>query len=226
MNATISEIMNTRQVSNGRASFDLNSAVSAEEGERLAAWIEAVKPDTYLEVGLAYGVSALYAGSTLRRIKPDYTHIILDPCQTEAWNGVGIHNLQKEGLWDRVKFFAEGSETALPRIMADGTRLQAAFIDGWHTFDHALIDFFYINRMLDVGGIVIFDDANWPAITKLIDYVLKYPAYEHFGGSSLNVVRSVGRDVLRGSVPRLMPSMVAVRKTAEDKRSWDWYSAF
>ena len=110
--------------------------------------------------------------------------------------------------------------------MVSGRRIQAAFIDGWHTFDHALIDFFYVNRMLDEGGIVMFDDANWPAITKLIRYVMKYPCYEYFAGGDVNFVRSIGRDVMRGCLPRLMPSIVVLRKTAKDDRSWDWYAHF
>ena len=226
MNATIAEIMGTRTVTNGRATFELNSSVSADEGEHLARWLGDIKPDAYLEVGLAYGVSALYAGTTLKSVKKDYRHLIIDPVQSEVWHDVGIYNLRQAGLWPNVEFHAKGSEVALPEIMASGQRLQAAFIDGWHTFDHALIDFFYINRMMDKGGVVIFDDANWPAITKLIRYVLKYPAYELYAGSRLNVARSIGRDLLGGRMPRLMPSMVAVRKIADDQRSWDWYGSF
>ncbi len=226
MNATLTQILGTRQVTNGEKTFDLNSSVSAAEGEQLARWLTEIKPDTYLEVGFAYGVSALYAGSALKAVKPDYKHIILDPVQSTNWNSVGVHNLKREGLWGNVELHEQGSEVALPKLMEQGTRLQAAFIDGWHTLDHALIDFFYINRMLDKGGIIIFDDANWPAITKLIRYVLNYPAYEFYGGNKVDYVRSIGRDLLRGSIPRLMPTMVAVRKVAEDKRSWDWYRPF
>lgn len=226
MNATLTEIMGTRRVSNGQQSFDLNSSVSAAEGEQLARWLTAIKPQTYLEVGLAYGVSALYAGSALKQVRPDYKHIIIDPVQSTNWSNVGVHNLRREGLWDHVELHEAGSEVALPKIMESGTRLQAAFIDGWHTMDHALVDFFYINRMLDVGGVVIFDDANWPAVTKLIRYVLNYPAYRYYGGNKVDVIRSVGRDLLRGSIPRLMPSMVAVQKVARDDRSWDWYKPF
>lgn len=226
MNATIAEIMGTRKVTNGRATFELSSSISADEGEQLARWLTAVKPDTYLEVGFAYGISALYAGSALKATKKNYTHIIIDPMQSENWHNVGVHNLQREGLWDNVQYREQGSETALPELMQAGTRLQAAFIDGWHTLDHALVEFFYINRMLDTGGIVIFDDANWPGITKLIRYVLNYPAYEFYGGSKLNIVRSIGRDLQHGQFPKLMPTMVAVRKIADDKRSWDWYRPF
>jgi len=45
---------------------------------------------------------------------------------------------------------------------AQGERIDFAFIDGAHTFDHVLVDFFYIDRMLNVGGIVAFDDVGFP----------------------------------------------------------------
>ena len=50
---------------------------------------------------------------------------------------------------------------------AQGERIDFAFIDGAHTFDHALVDFFYIDRMLNVGGIVAFDDLGFPCIEKV-----------------------------------------------------------
>src|SRR3546814_16762242 len=89
-----------------------------------------------------------------------YTHHILDPQQSGNWKGIGIHNLRTAGLWDSVDLHEESSEYCLPRLAQSGVILDMAFIDGWHTFDHTLIDFFYINRMLRVGGGVIFDDAQ------------------------------------------------------------------
>ena len=42
------------------------------------------------------------------------------------------------------------------------------------------IDFFYIDKMLCEGGIVIFDDADWPSIRRVLRYVvsnLEYSVY-------------------------------------------------
>src|SRR4051794_25227736 len=41
-----------------------------------------------------------------------------------------------------------------------------------HVFDHALLDFFYVDHMLRPGGIVAFDDADLPAVRRVVRYVL------------------------------------------------------
>ena len=33
------------------------------------------------------------------------------------------------------------------------------FIDGWHTFDYTLVDMFYADRLLRIGGYLLIDDA-------------------------------------------------------------------
>jgi hypothetical protein len=54
----------------------------------------------------------------------------------------------------------------LPKLQADGLRIDFAFIDGCHTFDYAMVDFFYIDKMLRVGGVVVFDDEYYPGYSK------------------------------------------------------------
>jgi len=41
---------------------------------------------------------------------------------------------------------------ALPRLLANGCRADFAYIDGWHTFDHAMLDFWFIDKMMNIGG--------------------------------------------------------------------------
>jgi hypothetical protein len=43
-----------------------------------------------------------------------------------------------------------------------------------------MIDFYFINRMLKVGGIVAFDDNGWAPVHKVVRHVASYPAYEPF----------------------------------------------
>jgi hypothetical protein len=56
----------------------------------------------------------------------------------------------------------------LPRLAAAGARIQFAFIDGWHTFHHTLVDFFFVDRMLNVGEIVIIDDVGYSSLCHFI----------------------------------------------------------
>ena len=63
-------------------------------------------------------------------------------------------------------------------MAAKGYRVQFAFIDGWHLFDHTLIDFFYVDQMMEIGGVIVFDDVIWPAINAVVRFVLANRDYE------------------------------------------------
>ena len=130
--------------------------------------------------------------------------------------------------------------------------MQFAFIDGWHTFDYTFIDFFYIDRILDVGGVVVFDDTNdYLAVRKVVRYALTHRAYSFYGGDGCSIswkrrlatyaanfplMRRISRpevlipDATRGITGRY----VALRKEREDtlgdgkdgSRRWDQHVEF
>jgi hypothetical protein len=118
------------------------------------------------------------------------------------------------------------------------------FIDGWHTFDHTLIDCFYATKLLKVGGFLLIDDANLLAVSKVVRELTRYPCYEFYGGvpagpAPLRMKGYIAKFVL--SVPpfsSLMPylghravqalsrqySLVALQKKSADERPWNWYA--
>jgi predicted O-methyltransferase YrrM len=235
MNAILSEILRSNQVLDAAGKpRPLTVNMNQAEGELIMRVFEAVKPDLSLEVGFAYGVSALFACSALDRNAKPARHIVIDPCQSTLFDGIGLLNLERAGYRRFVELIEEPSEIALPRLLQARTRVQAAIIDGWHTFDHALVDFFYVNKMLEPGGVVIFDDVNMPAIARLIGHVLTYPAYRVFDATPIarapNPFVALRRR-LNGGWPspahsRDNPSCIALRKTADDTRDWDWHRDF
>src|ERR1700733_1636049 len=160
MNKVLAEILRTNRVTDGAEEFSLHSAMSPEEGSLITAVVAATRPNVSVEVGFAYGISTLYVCDALAENRKPAKHFVIDPFQRTHWHGIGVHNIVRAGYGDVISLMEEKSEIALPKLLSEGTRVQAAIIDGMHTFDHALVDFFYINKMLDVGGIVIFDDAD------------------------------------------------------------------
>jgi len=62
------------------------------------------------------------------------------------------------------------SFNALPQLLKNKTELDFAYIDGWHTFDYTPVDFFYIDKMLKVRGIVAFNDVSWRSVHKVINF--------------------------------------------------------
>ena len=86
------------------------------------------------------------------------------------------------------------------------------FIDGKHTFDFALVDFFYADLLVRVGGYVAFDDLWMPSILRAVNFVLRnrdyalHPVPE--GGASLR--RRAGRFVRRAAkAPLVSPRLLA-----------------
>src|SRR5216684_3965481 len=151
--------------------------MSAAGGELIREVFQSIKPDVSVETGFAYGVATLFACSGLEQNQKPARHIVIDPLQSSMFDRIGLRNIERAGYGRFVEVREAPSEIALPRLFEAGTTIQAAIIDGFHTFDHALVDFFYINKMLEVGGVVIFDDVNMPAIARLISHVTTYPAY-------------------------------------------------
>ena len=62
-----------------------------------------------------------------------------------------------------LDFVADSSDRVLPAL-ADDERLDAAFIDGAHSFPYPLVDWHYVARRLRPGGILMMDDVNIPAV--------------------------------------------------------------
>jgi predicted O-methyltransferase YrrM len=157
------------------------SVVSREEGEFLRKLAACADIKDTLEIGFANGISTLYICSGLAS-KPNPSHTAIDPAQMTLFRGNGIANVKRAGF-DFLRFIEAPSEVALPRLMQEGATFDLALIDGWHTADQTMLDFYYVDRMMPPGGIVVIDDATMPAVNKIIHYVAKIPNYKLIGTS-------------------------------------------
>jgi predicted O-methyltransferase YrrM len=179
MNAILEQLLRTGVTPTPEGgSLPLQSHVLADEAEFLSRVVHDLRPVTTLEVGLAMGCSAL-AICDATAATPNTRHIVMDPRQNARplWGGIGLHNLSRAGFASRVEFHEQPSYRVLARLEAEGRRIQFAFIDGFHTFDYALVDFFLIDRLLEPGGVVAFDDADWPSVRRVVRFVATNLAY-------------------------------------------------
>jgi predicted O-methyltransferase YrrM len=247
MNPVLEQIIATKQVESSQGQqYPLNSNVSPDEGKFLQGLISDLKPQNTLEIGLAYGISALFICDALAAI-PQAHHIIIDPMQSRGWHGIGLSNLERAGHKDLIEFHELPSHIALPQLESKGVKVDFAFIDGWHTFDHTLIDFFLVDRLLKVGGVVAIDDANLAPIRKVCRFIATNRDYEPWrslsvGESSfkqqlltkLSPITSRLRRVFRSEFIEpdtslgLLPGSrcIAFKKLADDKRRWNAYADF
>jgi len=189
----------------------LKSHTRESEHEELRKVLRQTKAKHTLEVGFAYGSSALVFAEHHQRSKnTGISHTIIDPNQygtgSGSWEGIGAENLKRCGFiknrnWRLVE---DTSTNALPMLYKKYGPgwLDVALIDGWHLFDYTLLDIFYCLQLLRVGGVLIVDDKKMKAINAVAKYVTR--AYSH--------------------VVDICPScktILVLRKKAEDTRDWN-----
>jgi hypothetical protein len=57
-------------------------------------------------------------------------------------------------------------------------RVGLAYIDGDHTFDYTLLDFWYVYKMLEIGGVVGFNDCDYPAVDEVLRFLLLHRKFK------------------------------------------------
>ena len=186
---------------------------------------------------MAHGKSTLSICQALRDNGAG-SHIAIDPFQETKFNSAGLANIEQAGLKDILRFYQATADEALPRLCAEGERIDFAFIDGNHRFDYAFVDFFYIDKMLRLGGHVAFDDLWIASVRKVVSYVLKNTPYKlvppasrqtiPFGKRALRMGRRVLQNPLgRDWALKVVPQNVAIlQKVGEGPRSWVDHRAF
>lgn len=157
----------------------LSSTVSKSEAEVLIQAIRDVNAKTTLEVGVAFGASAIAICSAKANSKnPENLHYGVDPNQKTFYAEAAIVGLEKEGLADRFVLLEGPSHIMLPKLIEQSVSLDFAFIDGWHTFDYTLIDFFLVDKMLKQGGLVGFHDMQSISKQRVLSFILTHRKYK------------------------------------------------
>ncbi|MGE0449362.1 MAG: O-methyltransferase [Vicinamibacterales bacterium] len=246
-NAVLRELLRTSRIERaGGGALTLNhpefpdaqSHIDRATGELLQRLIAALRPSRTLEVGLAYGISALFICEALAALDNGAVHTIIDPFQRGKWQGLGLEHLRRAGYARLIDFREEPSEIVLPALLSSGVSVQLAFIDGLHRFEQVMTEFYYVNRLLSAGGVVVFDDADRRSVSRAIRHALTYPCYEVLATSAPPAPPTSWRGQLRRRAARLRSAQrllrpdvlvrdwdlgigarcVALRKTSDDDR--------
>lgn len=137
-----------------------------------------VKARTALETGVAFGVSTLALAEALAESGPGWKLYGVDPDQSRVHGSAALAALRREGLADSFELLEGPSHLMLPKLLERGVTLDLAFIDGWHTFDYTLLDFFYIDKLLRPGGVVLLHDISWPSKQRVLRFILTHRRYQ------------------------------------------------
>lgn len=186
----------------------------------------AEKPVRTLEVGLAYGGSALALCATHKDLgrQPAHQHTAIDPYQAKVWDNAGVMAIEKAGLEGYFDCRHESSALFLPQMVRDGAAgtINLAYIDGSHLFEDVFIDWYFVARLLADQGVVVFDDNSDPHVGKVIQFVRKNFA-KSFVPVDLGPFRADGGHSLsyRVGVAFGKTQVVAFRKVGRPDREWD-----
>jgi predicted O-methyltransferase YrrM len=233
VNAVLQQIYETglTQDAQGNSVAALPTGVTLDTGSILYRLVREHACHRTLEVGLAYGLSAL----SILQAHQDQgggSHTTMDPHQETRYKSIGLLNVGRAGLGHLLRHISAPSYEALPRLLEAGGRFDLAFVDGRHLEDYAMVDFFYIDRMLDVGGCIVFDDLWLSAIRHVVSYIRRERAYtlervrsderrpfwRPIASTALRVLEDPLRLDLR--VAAIPQNIAVLRKTAEDARNW------
>jgi predicted O-methyltransferase YrrM len=180
--------------------ISIDSNIKDTEGQ----FISKYSNGNCLEIGMANGISAFYILSN-NNVK----HLIsIDPFQNEQWKNVGIKFLKEYNMSDRHTLYEKKSYIALPELLNKygSNYFDLIFIDGWHTFDYTLVDFFYANLLLKIGGMIIIDDVLHAGVKQCVNYILtNYKFYKKIESPN---------------------TLYAGIKEKEDNRDWNFHCKF
>jgi predicted O-methyltransferase YrrM len=144
-------------------------SIPASDGDVLRDLLLAENPGTVIEIGLAYGSSALAIAEALALAGGDARHVIVDAYQ-DQFDGSGWAAIVGAGLTGLCSLIEERSQLALPRLVGEGLVADAAFVDGSHIFHNVFVDLFYLRELVRPGGLVILDDCNYLSVATAARY--------------------------------------------------------
>ena len=200
----LSEMYSARQLegADGQVEIDQVTRVDRMKGEEINRIVRENKVEKSLEIGLAYGFSAIWIMDALPKCG---SHTAIDPFQASTWSGVGATQANRlRGR--RFQLIEDYSIHALSDLIRAGERFDFVFIDGNHRFDDVLVDFYLSDQILKPGGVLALDDIWMPSIRTVASFVLTNRAYEPIRQRS-------GR-------------MAVLRKHRDDDRDWRHFRPF
>lgn len=191
-------------------------SIPTSDGDALRDLLIGEHAHVVIEIGLAYGSSALaIAEALVSEGTDDSVHLIIDAFQ-EKFHDTGWHAITAAGLSTVCSLLRERSQLALPRLVTDGFTADAAFVDGSHMFHNVFVDLFFLRELVRPGGLIILDDCQWPSVATAVSY------FEINGGWQRHRIDSDTRlRAYRLPTPRVEPSLedfqpFGLRSTADE----------
>ena len=231
----------------GKPTQKLVNHVTRTQGNLLRDLVVKADAKRTLEIGMGTGLSGLHICWGLAKVAEQNghdvgKHLAVDPFQDkDYWQSRGLALRDDVGLRDIFEWTGEFDDIALPRLYKAGESFDFIFIDGDHRFEAAMLDFYYCDKMLPVGGVMVIDDTDWPSVWRVVNFARRHRSYEWVGEIKADIgpltrpwgwklrwrrvqqFRSQGWPV-REALFRPRYQCVALKKVAENDRPEDFWA--
>jgi predicted O-methyltransferase YrrM len=154
---------------------ELHGNITRPLATALTAMVRRAKPRLAIEIGMAYGISTL---AILAGLDEDARLISIDPYEHEHYHGFGLNLVARTGRSEQHQLCEEADYLALPRMLGEGASVDFAYVDGMHTFDYVLLDGFFVDKLLPVGGVVGFNDCGFRSVHKYLNFFRSHRDYD------------------------------------------------
>jgi predicted O-methyltransferase YrrM len=188
--------------------IDGTTRIPPEEGMLIYNLCLSAKPESTLEIGLAYGFSTIYFLAAATKNQKG-KHTAIDPLQKSHWHGIGLTLARTHApKWEEsFRFIHDRSDRAATDLLRESRKYDLIFIDGNHKFDDVLVDFYLYSQLCAIGGKIILDDMWMSSIQSAVSFIRKNRA-----------------DFVE--MPTSFPGAAVFQKISEDKRQWNEFVEF
>jgi predicted O-methyltransferase YrrM len=244
MNKLLKEIFEKKEfLSENNEIIKIHSETSKEQCEFLQNVIRENNFKKSIEIGFAFGMSTL--AITEEIVNNGGSHLVIDKFQYDGWGGYGLELIKRAGYSDKIEFYEDYCCHVLPDLLKEGRKFDFAYIDSTKQIDWLMVNFFYLDKLLEINGIIVFDDVVFPSIRKLLRYIVQIPCYKVYAVYPENYNVSLPRKIsqLFKRIPKsdkilkeeittsdselgINTNCVAIQKISVDDRNWDWHVSF
>jgi hypothetical protein len=152
-----------------------------------------------VEVGFGMGSSATVILGTRTFLKHHFEHLIFDPYGLDEGRGCVVQSYLKAQFGNQFQRIEKPSEIGLGQLLDQRGPGSAGLIhiDGGHRFENVMVDFILGDKLCAAGGYIVLDDAWFPAIETVINYVrTNRPDYAvaHLPVSNTSVLKKIAPD--------------------------------
>ncbi|CAA2143667.1 class I SAM-dependent methyltransferase [Hyphomicrobium sp. ghe19] len=152
-----------------------------------------------IEVGFGMGSSCSVLLGTLADSQRDFEHVVFDPYGLESGRGTVVEAYLQERFAPKFRRVRQRSEIGLGQLYAERGPAAAGFvfIDGSHLFENIMADFVLADLLCARGGFIAFDDAWYPAIESVVNYIeANRPDYAvmRLAATNLSIIQKVSAD--------------------------------